>query len=122
VPEVVRNKAVAVGAAAWLDSLPSLVAALEEDWSCAVGATFGDATEAFVAAAELSDGTRAVLKIPVPRSFDAGWQEITVLRLANGAGCARLLRSDDARGAFRRAGARRRARVEHPDGYQRRGR
>jgi streptomycin 6-kinase len=100
VPEVVRNKATAAGAAAWLDSLPSLVAAIEEEWSCTVGATFGDATEAFVAAAELADGTRAVLKIPVPRSFDAGGQEITFLRLADGSGCARLLRSDDARGAF----------------------
>jgi len=100
VPAVVRNKAAAGGASAWLDELPSLVSALEREWSFTTGAAFGDATEAFVAAAELSDGTQAVLKLLVPRASDDARHEITVLRLAGGSGCARLLRSDEARGAL----------------------
>jgi hypothetical protein len=33
VPAVVRNNAVAAGAAAWLDELPALLAHLEREWS-----------------------------------------------------------------------------------------
>ncbi len=51
VPEVVRNKALAAGAADWLDELPSLVTAIECDWNITVGRPFPDATEAFVAEA-----------------------------------------------------------------------
>lgn len=100
VPAVVRNKAAALGASAWLDALPSLVALLEQEWSFTVGAVFADATEALVTAAVLSDGTPAVLKLLVPRSSDAARHEITVLRLAGGTGCARLLRADETRGAL----------------------
>lgn len=100
VPAVVRNKAIAVGASAWLDALGSLLSALEKEWSFTTGAVFGDATEAFVAAAELADGTPAVLKLLIPRSSGAARNEILVLRLTGGSGCARLLRSDEARGAL----------------------
>ena len=58
-----------------------------------VGRTFDDATEAFVAEATLADGTPAVLKLLVPRGPDVARHEITVLRLADGDGCARLLRA-----------------------------
>jgi streptomycin 6-kinase len=75
-PAAVRNKAHAVGATAWLDALPSLVAALEAGWSLRVGHPFGDATEAFVAPAVLADGTQAVLKLLVPRSSDVARHEI----------------------------------------------
>lgn len=100
IPGVVRNKAVALGASAWLDGLPSLLSALEEEWSFTAGEPFGDSTEAFVTRAELADGTSAVLKLLVPRASDVARHEITVLRLAGGSGCARLLRSDPARGAL----------------------
>jgi streptomycin 6-kinase len=100
VPEVVRARAVALGASAWLESLPELVSALGDEWSFTAGAPFADATEAFVARAELANGTPAVLKLPVPRMSDVARHEITVLRLADGSGCARLLRSDVARGAL----------------------
>ena len=50
-PEVVRNKALAAGATAWLDELPGLIADLERDWDITVGRPFPDATEAFVAEA-----------------------------------------------------------------------
>lgn len=99
-PDVVRNKARAVGADGWLRDLPGLVASIARDWSITVGEAFGDASEAFVARAVLADGTGAVLKLLIPRSTDVARHEITVLRLANGDGCARLLRADEERGAM----------------------
>ena len=100
VPAVVRNKARAVGATAWLEDLPRLIAGLERDWSIVVGRAYQDATEAFVAEVTCEDGTPAVLKLCVPRPGDAARDEITVLRLAGGDGCARLLRDDPERGAL----------------------
>ena len=49
VPATVRRKALAVGAARWLDDLTSLVTGLERDWSITVGRPYDDATEGFVA-------------------------------------------------------------------------
>jgi len=100
VPAVVRNKALAAGAAQWISDLPGLAADLERDWSVTIGPSYDDATEAFVAQATLSDGTPAVLKVHIPRPGDHARREITVLRLADGQGCARLLRADPARGAL----------------------
>ena len=76
------------------------VGALEREWSMAVGRAYAEGTEAFVADATLADGTPAVLKLMIPRSGDAARHEATVLRLANGDGCARLLRDDLARAAL----------------------
>ncbi len=100
VPAVVRNKALAAGAAQWLEDLPDLVAHLEREWSITVGRPYDGATEAFVARARLDDGTPAVLKLTVPRPGEAARTEITALRLVNGQGCVRLLRADAARGAM----------------------
>jgi streptomycin 6-kinase len=100
VPAVVRNKALAAGAGQWLRDLPGLVASLERDWSISAGAAYGGGTEAYVAAATLADGTPAVLKLAVPREGDHARREITVLRLTDGQGCARLLRADEPRGAL----------------------
>jgi len=100
VPAVVREKALAAGAGAWLDTLASLVGALAEEWELSVGAPFADATEAFVAEAVQADGTPCVLKLVVPRAGEAAAREIAALRLAGGEGCARLLRDDADRGAL----------------------
>ena len=100
VPAVVRNKAFAAGAEAWLDELPTLVAGIETEWCLVVGRAFKDSTEAFVAEATLADGSPAVLKLIVPRAGDAAANEITALRLAGGEGCARLLKDDVSRGAL----------------------
>ncbi len=53
-----------------------------------------------MAEAVCDDGTPAVLKLIVPRGDDAAAQEATVLRLAAGEGCPRLLRDDITRGAL----------------------
>ena len=100
VPAVVRNKAIAVGAQRWLDDLGLLIDSIERDWDLRIGRVFPDASEALVAEATLQDGSGAVLKLIVPREGDAARHEITVLQLANGEGCAQLLRSDEARGAL----------------------
>jgi streptomycin 6-kinase len=99
VPAVVRAKAQA-GAAGWLDVLPDLIDSLERGWRIRVGRPYPDPTEAFVAEATLADGTQAVLKLMIPREGDDARNEITVLRLADGRGCARLLRADVTRGAL----------------------
>ncbi len=100
VPDVVREKALAVGAGAWIEKLPSLVRSVEADWGITVGRPYRDSTEAFVAEATCDDGMPAVLKLIVPRDGDAAAHEATVLRLAAGEGCPRLLRDDVGRGAL----------------------
>jgi streptomycin 6-kinase len=100
IPEVVRQKALAVGARRWLEELPLLVGELEHEWGISVGDAYADSTEAVVAAAMREDGTPAVLKLLVPRSPDAAGNEITALRVADGDGCVRLLRDDAGRGAL----------------------
>ena len=100
VPNVVREKALAVGAEEWLAALPELVRVIEADWGITVGEAFPFSTEAFVAAVACADGTEAVLKLIVPRGGDAAAREATALRLAGGEGCARLLREDLGRGAL----------------------
>jgi streptomycin 6-kinase len=100
IPEGVRNKALAVGAGAWLEALPALVDDLEREWRIRVGRPYEGGTEAFVAEATLDDGTEAVLKLVIPRAGDDARNEITVLRLADGEGCARLLRGDVTRSAL----------------------
>lgn len=99
-PDVVRNKVISVGAQAWISDLDEVVADLSAEWDLTLVASNGEGTEAFVAEVELADGTPAVLKLLVPRSGDAASHEITVLRLVDGDGCARLLRSDESRGAL----------------------
>ena len=100
VPPVVINKARLAGAEAWVRDLPMLIESLSRSWDIIVGAPYADATEAFVAAATMSDGTPAVLKLVIPRADDAAANEITALRLADGAGCARLLRADESADAL----------------------
>jgi len=100
VPIIVRNKALAVGAAGWLADFPELVASIERDWSITVGQPYDGGTEAFVAQVTLADGTPAVLKLMIPRGTDDARNEITVLRLTDGGGCVRLLRADAERGAL----------------------
>ncbi|HET6951224.1 MAG TPA: aminoglycoside phosphotransferase family protein [Acidimicrobiales bacterium] len=94
VPDEVRNKVVADGNAAWLNELPSVVESVARDWSLTIGGTLRGGHAAFVVEASLADGTPAVLKIGVPGTRrDLGF-EAAVLRLADGDGCASLLRDD----------------------------
>ena len=100
IPAAVRNKVKVAGAAQWLAGLDDLLSGLEHDWSITLGRTYDAATEAFVAEATLADGSPAVLKLAMPRDFDAARSEITVLRIADGEGCVQLLDADEERGAM----------------------
>lgn len=100
VPEVVSNKALAAGAGAWLDDLPALVAELEIEWDFTAGVPYTDGTEAYVASVTMGNGESAVMKLLVPRDGEAAANEIAVLRLAAGDGCAELYRHDAERGAL----------------------
>ncbi len=100
-PDVVRNRAIAGGHADWVDALPDIVRSLEREWSIEIGRAHDEGTEAFVADAVLADGTLAVLKVLVPqRDGGVDDHEATVLRLADGDGCAILYREDAERGAL----------------------
>lgn len=100
VPELLRNNALVGGADQWLDELPALVRTLEQRWALTVGRPLAGGSEAYVAEATTSDGQPVVLKLLFPRSRDAAHHEITALRLADGDGCAALLRGDPEVGAM----------------------
>lgn len=100
IPDVVCEKALAVGAGGWLADLPRLLADLARDWSITLGEPYLGGTEAYVARATRDDGSPAVLKVMIPRGTQDAAREITVLRLAGGEGCVRLLESDAGRAAL----------------------
>ncbi|MEU6676584.1 aminoglycoside phosphotransferase family protein [Streptomyces sp. NPDC046925] len=98
IPDRVRKTVMADGNESWLDELPGLVDSLVREWSLMIGASFAGGHAALVVEATLVDGTPAVLKIGVPGRDIR--QEATVLRLANGEGCPKLLREDMGRQAL----------------------
>lgn len=102
---IVANKAREVGAVEWLADLGDMVSDLATEWDLEVGDALTGGTEAYVAQATRGDGSPAVLKLMIPRpDSDPGQQaavhESTVLRLADGNGCAQLYESDVRRGAL----------------------
>ena len=100
IPDEVLSKVVADGDDAWLDELPLVVESLARDWSLTMGATLRGGHAAFVVEARLSDGTAAVLKVGVPGTRRDLVFEATALSLADGEGCAGLLRVDIDRDAL----------------------
>ncbi len=103
--EVLRSTAREAGADEWLRELPDLLDDLCAAWDLTVVAQMVGGTESLVVEVMRSDGSPAVLKLLLPRTGHpmtelAGRHEATVLRLADGDGCARLLRSDTDRGAL----------------------
>ncbi len=100
VPAPVRRRALLLGAQRWLDDLPCLIEEIAHTWQLSdLSGPFQDATEAYAVGVTCADGTRAVLKLIVPRGRDAE-NEITALHLAGGRGAVRLLRGDAPRGAL----------------------
>jgi len=100
VPNVVRNKAIALGAEDWLVDLPGLISELEDRWKITVGPSIEGGTESYVAEAVAEDGAQVVLKLLIPRENEAAAHEIKVLQMAKGRGCVELLRSDETMGAL----------------------
>ena len=100
VPDEVRSQALADGDAAWLDGLPSVLDSLAQDWSLTIGATMRGGHAALVVEATLADGAPSVLKVGVPGYRRQLGFEATVLDLAAGKTCARLIRRDLTRDAL----------------------
>jgi len=98
IPDQVRKTVIADGNESWLDELPGVVDSLAREWSLMIGASFAGGHAALVVGVTLVDGTPAVLKIGVPGRDIR--HEATVLRLADGEGCAKLLGADLGRRAF----------------------
>ncbi|WP_432892229.1 aminoglycoside phosphotransferase family protein [Kribbella sp. CA-245084] len=98
IPDQVRKTVMSDGNQSWLDELPAVVDSLSQEWSLTIGSSFAGDHAALAVEATLADGTPAVLKIGVP-GRDVG-PEATVMRLANGEGCAKLLREDLGRQAL----------------------
>jgi streptomycin 6-kinase len=98
IPDQVRKTVIADGNESWLDELPGVVDSLAQEWSLVIGSGFAGGHAALVVEVTLVDGTPAVLKVGVP-GRDVR-QEAIVLRLANGAGCAKLLGEDVSRQAL----------------------
>jgi streptomycin 6-kinase len=100
VPDEVRKKFLSDGEGEWLDALPSIVSDLARRWSLTIGAPLSGGTEALVVLATTSDGSDAVLKVGPASHRGQLLGEATVLALADGDGCARLLRHDEERAAL----------------------
>ena len=100
VPDEVRKKFLSDGEDDWLNALPSIVSDLAAHWSLTIGPTLAGGTEALVVLVTTSDGSDAVLKVGPPSHRGQLLGEATVLQLAHGDGCARLLRHDEARAAL----------------------
>ena len=85
---------------AWLEQLPELVVTLAQRWSLALGAPFEpeEVGCSWVAPATRTDGTAAILKVPL-RHFEAE-HEIEGLRFWAGDGMVRLLEADESLGAM----------------------
>ncbi|MEM7339502.1 MAG: aminoglycoside phosphotransferase family protein [Actinomycetota bacterium] len=99
VDPVIRRRASAAGADAWLDGIDGLVADLAAEWNLSVDSSpLSGGTEGVVLAATTADGRAGVLKLL--SDADSAMAEITALaRLGPGAGPA-LLQHDTARGAL----------------------
>lgn len=90
-------KAVPHGAE-WLDELPQLVEGCVRDWRLTLSAPFTPGSVAWVAPAELPDGTRAVLKVNFPDAESE--HEADALAFWDGAGAVPLLAHDGDRRAL----------------------
>jgi streptomycin 6-kinase len=82
----------------WLLRLPDTIQSVERQWSLKIEPPFTDASCAWVAPAQLADGTSAVLKLGLPH-FEAD-HELDGLRFWNGNPTVRVLRADEPRGAM----------------------
>jgi streptomycin 6-kinase len=100
VPSLVRRRALSSGAVGerWLRDLPDVLVGLCERWGLRLGDVYRGGTAGYVVAVRDASGLDAVLKLAMPLDDEevAGFRRsVLVHRLADGRGCARLLRHDD---------------------------
>lgn len=99
-PDIVKNKAEAAGASAWVAAAPRLAAEAAAGWGLQLGEVMAGGTEALVIEVRRADGSPAVLKLGIPRDGDHLRREAEVLRRVGGDGCPTLLAYDEAREAI----------------------
>ena len=78
----------------WLETLPQIIANLEDSWSITAGKHFRNLSFNYVATATLPDGEPAVLKIGLPLDDVEIFGEAKYLQTLDGNGAARLLQFD----------------------------
>ncbi len=100
VAEVVRNKAIETGDAAWLERLDAWIDQLATAWGLTIGRSIPGGTEAHVVEAVTAEGRAAVLKLLVPRDGSNAAEEAAVLAACAGDGCVELLAFDEQRSAL----------------------
>lgn len=100
VPELVRQRALANGAAGrdWLEALPQVVTGLTTRWGLTLADSYATGTAGLVAAATDSEGLDCVLKVAMPLDIHEAKtfaRSVEVHRFAAGRGCAQLFDHDD---------------------------
>lgn len=105
VPERVQHKARALGAAGleWMADLPRLVAEIEREWQIEIGRELIGGSGGYVVEAVTADGADAVLKCSIPDGLagHSPWaDEVATLRIGQGHGYVRVLKTDVARRAM----------------------
>ncbi len=78
----------------WLNDLPNIISAVEEQWSITAGKHFRNLSYNYVANAQLKDGKSAVLKIGLPLDDVEIYGEAAYLKALDGQGAAKLLEFD----------------------------
>jgi len=84
----------------WLVSLPRIVAEISADWSLTVAEPLKNLSYHYVAPCVCADGEEAILKIGFPEEKTEFLSETKTLRLYNGEGTVRLLRTNEKRYAM----------------------
>ncbi len=82
----------------WLNDLPSIIGELEENWSLKVEKPFLSLSYNFVAPCVCKGG--AVLKIALPLNNPEIFNEASFLKISDGKGAVKLLKSDENRRAI----------------------
>lgn len=84
----------------WLADLSRIVEEIEGSWSIKVGKPFQNLSYHFVASCVCADGSEAVLKIGIPEDDSPIFNETEMLKMLDGRGAVKFLRSDETRFAL----------------------
>lgn len=84
----------------WLNDLPEVIREIEKSWSLKTEKAFENMSYNYVAPCICADGSKAVIKIALPLNNLEIFNEAKFLRLSNGNGSVKLLRSDENRRAI----------------------
>jgi streptomycin 6-kinase len=99
VPEGVVRKARAIGGEGerWLEDLPRNIAVLETEWDIRVRDPISGGSGGYVAGAELTDGSPAIVKLAIPEGLEGQGEfarEVRTLQLGDGRRYVHLFRVD----------------------------